>query len=86
LNSSTPDSNSKLATSPGAPAFEPGTRHISRPAIIKCSTKNISPSSSSTTRLPSRRTSTRRRHPASDKSGTAVRNRNGLLSRTRCST
>ena len=44
-----------------------------RPAIMRCATRNRSPSSASTIRLPSRRTAFTRRPSAAESGGTAVR-------------
>jgi hypothetical protein len=89
VNASTPVSNAKVASVMRAGGRIPRASQRSRPAIIRCRTRKISPSSAMTMRLPSRRTPVTRRPCASATGGTTVRSTNGLfrrISSSRCPT
>ncbi len=74
-------SNAASPTLPGT--FAPRAPQRKRPAIIKWKTRNRSPSSPSTIRLPMRRSSRTVRPSASRSGGSTERSRNGLASRAR---
>ena len=66
VNASVPLANSKSASVIRAGGFASRASQRNRPAIIRCRTRNHSPSSARTRRLPRRRTSTTRLPATSD--------------------
>lgn len=62
-------------------SFAPGGRQCRRPAIIKCSTSQRSPSTPMAIRLPIRRSSRTIRPSRFVSDGSAVRSRKGLANR-----
>ena len=80
-----PFGKSKAARLLRPDSFAPGGRQCKRPAIIKCSTSQRSPSTPIAIRLPMRRTSRTMRPSALASGGCTVRSRKALASRTRSS-
>ena len=77
-----PLSKSNAASVLRPASLAPGARQCSRPAIMRCSTSHRSPSRPMAMRLPTRLSSRTRRPFASERGGSAVRSRKGLVRRT----
>ena len=82
---SVPVGKSNAASADRPRSGAPGGFQCSRPAIIRCRTRNSSPSRAMTRRLPSLSIARTRAPSTASSGGSTVRNRNGLASRTRSS-
>src|SRR5258706_5803609 len=83
VSTSDPLGKSKAARFCRPDSFAPGSRQCNRPAIIKCSTNQRSPSTPMAIRLPIRRNSRTVRLSTFVMGGCTVRSKKGLVSRTR---
>src|SRR5712664_2975461 len=83
VSTSDPLGKSKAARFCRPDSFAPGSRQCNRPAIIRCSTSQRSPSTPMAIRFPIRRNSRTVRLSTFVMGGCTVRSRKGLVSRTR---